>query len=44
VGGEARVTSPGAVAIIPPHVPHSGRAITDCRVIDVFYPTRDDYR
>jgi len=44
VSGEARVTTPGAVAVIPPHVPHSGRAITDCRVLDVFHPTRDDYR
>lgn len=26
------------------HVPHSGRALTDCRVIDVFYPVREDYR
>lgn len=44
VDGEARVTRPGAVATIPPNVPHAGRAITDCRIIDVFYPTRDDYR
>ncbi len=44
VGGESRVTRPGIVAVIPPNVPHSGRAITDCRIIDVFYPTRDDYR
>jgi quercetin dioxygenase-like cupin family protein len=42
--GEFELTRPGAVAIIPPHVPHSGRAITDCRIIDVFHPTRDDYR
>lgn len=44
VGAESRVTRPGTVAIIPPNVSHSGRAITDCRIIDVFYPTRDDYR
>ena len=44
VGDELRVNRPGAVAVIPPNVPHAGRAITDCRVIDVFYPTRDDYR
>ena len=44
VGGETRVTTPGAVATIPPHVLHSGKAITDCRIIDVFYPVREDYR
>ena len=26
------------------NVPHSGRAITDCRIIDVWSPPRDDYR
>jgi quercetin dioxygenase-like cupin family protein len=44
VGDELRVNHPGAVAVIPPNVPHAGRAITDCRIIDVFHPTRDDYR
>lgn len=44
VGGEARVLSPGMVAIIPSNVPHSGIAITDCRILDVFYPIREDYR
>ena len=34
----------GEVAVIPPNAVHSGRAITDCRVIDVFYPIREDYR
>lgn len=44
VGGETRVLEPGNIVVIPPHVPHSGRALTDCRVIDVFYPVREDYR
>ncbi|NOY99054.1 MAG: cupin domain-containing protein, partial [Chloroflexi bacterium] len=35
---------PGAVAVIPPDVPHAGRAVTDCRIIDVFYPTREEYK
>jgi len=34
----------GMVAIIPPNAVHSGRAITRCRIIDVFHPVRDDYR
>ena len=34
----------GEVGIIPSNAVHSGRAITDCKVIDVFYPIREDYR
>ncbi len=35
---------PGMVAFVPPNAAHSGRAITECRIIDVFHPVRDDYR
>lgn len=35
---------PGLVFVIPPDTPHAGRAVTACRVLDVFAPTRDDYR
>ena len=34
----------GQVFVIPPDVPHSGRALTRCRVLDVFAPVREDYR
>jgi quercetin dioxygenase-like cupin family protein len=44
VGKETRLLRAGAVAVVAGDVPHSGRAITPCRVIDVFHPTRDDYR
>ncbi|TFG50415.1 MAG: cupin domain-containing protein [Anaerolineales bacterium] len=44
VDGDRRVLEPGTVAIIPSHVPHSGKAITACRLLDAFYPCRDDYR
>jgi quercetin dioxygenase-like cupin family protein len=44
VGGEARVLHPGMVALIPSNIPHSGVAITNCRILDVFYPIREDYR
>jgi quercetin dioxygenase-like cupin family protein len=44
VGGETRVLTPGQVAVIPGNVPHSGRAITVCRLLDAFQPARDDYR
>lgn len=42
--GEARVMGPGGVAVVPPHVLHGGRSLTDCRLIDVFHPVRGDYR
>lgn len=31
-------------AIIPPETWHSGIAVTDCKLIDIFTPVREDYR
>jgi quercetin dioxygenase-like cupin family protein len=44
VGDETNVIRAGDVVVIPSHVPHSGKAITDCRILDVFHPVREDYR
>jgi quercetin dioxygenase-like cupin family protein len=44
VGGETHVLGAGQSVVIPPDVPHSGRARTACRVLDVFAPVREDYR
>jgi quercetin dioxygenase-like cupin family protein len=44
VKGETEILKPGAVVIIPPDAEHSGKALTYCRIIDVFYPVREDYR
>jgi quercetin dioxygenase-like cupin family protein len=44
VDGEKYHTKPGTVFILPSNIPHSGRAITDCRILDVFHPVREDYR
>ena len=44
IAGETRRLKPGHVAIIPSHAIHSGKAISDCRIIDAFYPIREDYR
>jgi quercetin dioxygenase-like cupin family protein len=34
---------PGRVMVLPPDIPHSGRAVTDCRVVDAFHPVREDF-
>ena len=44
VDGKSQVLVPGQVAVIPGDVPHSGRAVTDCRLLDAFQPAREDYR
>lgn len=44
VAGETRVLTPGVVAVIPPHVEHGGRALTNCKLLDVFHPEREDYK
>ena len=42
--GETRVLKPGVAAVIPGDTPHEGKALTPCRIIDAFYPVREDYR
>jgi len=42
--GEVRVLEPGDVVVIPSNTPHSGKAVTDCTIIDTFNPVREDYR
>jgi quercetin dioxygenase-like cupin family protein len=44
VDGETRRMGPDDVAVIPSNVPHGGRAVTACRMIDAFQPVREDYR
>ena len=42
--GETHVLTPGCVITMSPMVPHSAVARTDCYVIDVFHPVREDLR
>lgn len=44
VDGETKWMEPGMAAVIPSQVPHGGRAITNCELLDVFHPERDDYK
>ena len=43
IDGEKKTLVPGVIAIIPSNVKHSGMAITDCELLDIFQPVREDY-
>jgi quercetin dioxygenase-like cupin family protein len=42
--GETRVYTAGDIVPIPPNMPHSGKALTPCKLMDVFSPIREEYR
>jgi len=44
VDGQTKILEGGMAAVIPSHVPHKAMGVTDCKVIDVFNPVREDYR
>ena len=44
VDGEQRIYEPGGVVVIPSNVPHGGVAITNCKLMDMFSPVREDYK
>lgn len=44
VGGKTKTYHAGDIVIIGAHVPHSGQALTSCRLLDVFSPVREDYK
>jgi quercetin dioxygenase-like cupin family protein len=44
INGKTTILEPGMVVELPSNMPHSARALTDCEVIDVFNPPRNDLR
>ncbi|MFW9904120.1 MAG: cupin domain-containing protein [Candidatus Thorarchaeota archaeon] len=44
IKGKTKVLKSGDLVVVPSNVKHSGRAISDCYAIDVFYPIREDYK
>lgn len=44
IDGETRILEEGDTAVILANQQHSGRALTDCLLVDAFSPVREDYR
>ena len=44
IDGETQILEPGIITLIPSNVIHSAVALTDCKVTDIFFPVREDYR
>jgi quercetin dioxygenase-like cupin family protein len=44
IDGVTTVLNAGLYAIIPSNAVHGGKAVTDCRLIDIFSPAREDYK
>lgn len=44
VGEKVHQLGPGDIVPIPSNIPHSGTAMSDCIVLDVFYPVREDFK
>ena len=44
LNGNTCIYGPGSVVHISSNLFHSGRALTDCKLMDVFSPIREEYR
>lgn len=42
--GTTNYLTAGMVLSIPSLTKHAGKAITECKILDVFYPVREDYK
>lgn len=44
LGGITKIYHPGDIVPIASNIPHSGKALSPCKLMDVFSPARDEYR
>lgn len=44
IDGKDCLLEPGMYHVIPSNIVHSAIALTDCQLIDVFSPVREDYK
>ncbi|TRX58810.1 cupin domain-containing protein [Fulvivirga sp. M361] len=44
INGEITRCKTGDVVVLPSNTPHAGKALTYCRILDVFNPVREDYQ
>jgi quercetin dioxygenase-like cupin family protein len=44
IGDQTHILTAGMSVHIPSNVPHSGKAHTACKVIDIFCPVREDWK
>jgi len=44
VGNVKRKYGPGELVVIPPDTEHGGKALTPCKLMDVFSPVREEYK
>jgi len=42
--GETKMYHSGDLVVIAPHKKHSGKALTPCKLMDVFSPVREEYK
>ncbi|MBP6757329.1 MAG: cupin domain-containing protein [Bacteroidia bacterium] len=44
IGENTAIFENGDLAVIPSNIIHGGRALTDCKIFDIFSPVREDYK
>jgi quercetin dioxygenase-like cupin family protein len=44
IDGQTQILESDSITLIPSNTTHSAFALTDCVVIDTFYPVREDYK
>lgn len=44
IGGQTQLLTPGDSYAVPSNVLHGGRIVTDTILVEIFYPTREEFR